>query len=193
MTLDSSNRPNRRTRKQEMWPTWMWIAIPVLVVVVVVAFWWALFAGPDNEALTATATPTMNVIRSAGTRPVPTEGTTPEPDVATPTLDVLLTPLPPTLTKAPEPSATPETRAIEPAAPDDMAIGSTAKVVGTGGVGLNMRAGAGTGHARIKTLPENSLVELIGGPTDANGYTWWQIRDENGTTGWGASKFLEKQ
>ena len=72
-----------------------------------------------------------------------------------------------------------------------LVVGSKAKVVGTGGSGLNVRSAAGTGQARIKTLPDGTLVEVIGGPTEADGFTWWQIRDEAGVTGWVASKFLQ--
>ncbi len=71
-----------------------------------------------------------------------------------------------------------------------LGVGVKAKVTGTGGSGLNMRAGAGTGHARVKTLGDNTVVEIIGGPKEANGFTWWQVRDETGTTGWVASKYL---
>jgi uncharacterized protein YgiM (DUF1202 family) len=56
-----------------------------------------------------------------------------------------------------------------------------------------MRAGAGTGHARVKTLPEGTVVEVIGGPKEANSYTWWQVRDDGGTSGWVVSKFLVQQ
>ena len=187
MTLDSGNRPSRRQSKNDMWPTWMWIAIPVLVVVVVVAFWWALFADTGKDATKITATPTVKIMRTQSTATtVPAS----EEEAATPTLEVLATPVPPTPTPAPEATDTPAPTPEEVAA---FAIGDSAKVVGTGGAGLNIRAGAGTGHPRIKTLKEGSVVELIGGPEEANDYTWWQMRDETGTTGWAASTFLEKQ
>jgi uncharacterized protein YgiM (DUF1202 family) len=169
----------------------MWIAIPVLVVVVVVAFWWALFADTDKGSTSPTPTPTMKVIRPATT--VATVDATADAQVATPTLEVLVTPVLPTATAAPQATETPAASPTEATSSDGLAIGVSAKVVGTGGVGLNVRAGAGTGHARIKTLAEGSVVEVIGGPTDANGFTWWQMRDEAGATGWAASKFLQKQ
>jgi uncharacterized protein YraI len=56
-----------------------------------------------------------------------------------------------------------------------------------------MRAGAGTGQARVKTVPEGAVVEVIGGPKDANSYTWWQVKDAGGTSGWVVSKFLVPQ
>ena len=72
----------------------------------------------------------------------------------------------------------------------ELAVGDTVIVSGTGGAGLNMRAGAGTGHAKVKTLREGAEVEIIGGPEDANGYTWWQVRDGDGATGWVVEDYL---
>ena len=69
-------------------------------------------------------------------------------------------------------------------------IGDKPKVSGTGGVGLRMRADAGTGHAIVKTLAEGSVVEVIGGPKEANELTWWQVRDQTGVAGWVAAKYL---
>jgi len=56
-----------------------------------------------------------------------------------------------------------------------------------------MRSGAGTGHPIVKMLAEDKVVEVIGGPQEATGFTWWQIRDEVGTSGWAADDFLRKQ
>jgi len=65
-------------------------------------------------------------------------------------------------------------------------------VSGTGGAGLNLRSGAGTGHARVKTLREGAVVEVIGGPKEGDGLTWWQIRDQTGVAGWVAAKYLSE-
>jgi hypothetical protein len=35
-----------------------------------------------------------------------------------------------------------------------------------------------------------SIVEIVGGPKEANGYVWWEIQDEAGIRGWVASDFL---
>ncbi|MCO5218946.1 MAG: SH3 domain-containing protein [Thermomicrobiales bacterium] len=55
---------------------------------------------------------------------------------------------------------------------------------------LNLRSGAGTGYSRVVTLPAGTTGSVIGGPSNANGYTWWQLRTSGGTTGWGASNWL---
>ncbi len=186
MSLDSNRRTPRHGRaSQDLWPKWMWIAVPVLVVVVVAGLLWAIFSPSDAAIDNPTTTPTMRIIREQPTQG-PTLHSTLPPLEPTATRQVL--PLP-TFTGAPEVVSTPTSSTqIETAA--TLSVGSQAKVVGTGGSGLNVRSGAGTGNARIKTLPEGTTVEVIGGPKEADGFTWWQIRDQAGVTGWVASKFL---
>jgi len=185
VSLDSSNRPpSRRRSKQDLWPKWMWIAVPVLVVVVVAGLWWAIFSPPKSASVTPTPSPTAVIIRTQPTQAstVPSTLAPPEPTATRPLL--------------PLPSFTPTAGAVmTPAAAvtaetAGLKIGDKPKVTGTGGIGLNMRAGAGTGHARVKTLREGSVVEVISGPKEADGFTWWQVRDQAGVAGWVASKFL---
>jgi len=196
MSMDASNRPTRGGgNNQDLWPKWMWIAVPVLVVVVVVGLWWAIFAPTGEGTPTPTPTPVSSgdVIQDQPTQ-APTEQPTLDTAEPTPTREVL-----------PElPTATPEASEIStPAAEseggaeeesdsgtEEMAIGAKVAVTGTGGTGLNMRSGAGTGHNRVKTLSDNAVVEVVGGPKDSDGYTWWQVQDTAGTTGWVASKYL---
>lgn len=186
MSLDSNHRaPHRGRASQDLWPKWMWIAVPVLVVVVVAGLWWAIFSPSEAATAAPTPTPTMRIIREQPTQAPTLQGTLPPLDPTT-TRPVL--PLP-TFTSAPQAVSTPTSSTqIETAA--SLTIGSQAKVVGTGGSGLNVRSSAGTGNARIKTLPDGTVVEVIGGPKEADGFTWWQIRDQAGVTGWVASKFL---
>ena len=187
MSLDSNHRtPHRGRASQDLWPRWMWVAVPVLVVVVVAGLWWAIFSPTDAATSTPTPTPTLRIIREQPTQ-APTVQSTLPPLESTATRPVL--PLP-TFTAAPEAISTP-TSSTQIATQAALVVGSKAKVVGTGGSGLNVRSAAGTGQARIKTLPDGTLVEVIGGPTEADGFTWWQIRDEAGVTGWVASKFLQ--
>lgn len=56
---------------------------------------------------------------------------------------------------------------------------------------LNMRTGAGTGNGIIATLPAGTTGTVVGGPSTASGYTWWQIRTSSGT-GWAAQDWLAK-
>lgn len=170
---------------QDLWPKWMWVAVPVLVVVVVAGLWWAIFSGEPEAAASPTATPTMRVLA-----PQPTQA---------PTMANTLPPVFPTATEAavlptaevPTASVV-ETPSVAPTPQGGLAAGDSAQVVATSGV-LNMRDGAGTGFKVIGTLREGSVVEVVGGPREADGYTWWQVRTDAGTVGWAAGDWLQKQ
>ena len=189
MSLDSSKRPSRTKTTGDVWPKWMWVAVPVLVVVVVAGLWWAIFS--ETEAPPPpTATPVPNVVPTQPTQ-APTEEQTLSAEEPTDTPRIL-TPLS-TATPPPEAVVTPTGPAEVDEGSGELGPEDTAVVADTGGVGLNIRSGAGTSFARIKTLAEGTVVEVVGGPRDADGFTWLQVRDETGTIGWGATRFLKEQ
>ena len=65
-------------------------------------------------------------------------------------------------------------------------------VTGTGGGGLNFRDQPTTSGALLRKLAEGSVYEVVGGPREADGYVWWQLKDPaDGVTGWGAQAFLQ--
>jgi hypothetical protein len=66
------------------------------------------------------------------------------------------------------------------------------KVSFTNGSGVNLRARAGERGQRLKTMPEGTVLEVVGGDETADGIAWRNVRDAAGTTGWMASKFLAK-
>lgn len=70
----------------------------------------------------------------------------------------------------------------------ELAVGGTATVTENG---LNLRADASTSAAVATTLSQGQQLTIIGGPRDADGFTWWQIQLEDGTQGWVAAGFLE--
>jgi len=168
---------------QDLWPKWMWVAVPVLVVVVVAGLWWAIFGGDGTEQAAVTATATM---RPIGTQPT-------QAPTLRPTLPVLMptaTASAPTLPTVPAPTqAAVTTPTSQPTPVGGLAIGGKAKVTGTSGV-LNMRDGAGTGYKIVASLREGAIVEILDGPKEANGYTWWQVRNDAGTVGWAAGDWL---
>ena len=55
---------------------------------------------------------------------------------------------------------------------------------------MNFRNGAGLGYAVIGSLASGSTGTVIGGPVNANGYRWWQVRASNGSQGWAASNWM---
>jgi len=86
----------------------------------------------------------------------------------------------PTNTPAPTPTPTPE-------APTTIAVGGYVAVV----EGVNFRQEAGRSAQIIRTLGNGEILEVIGGPQDADELTWWQLRDPNGAEGWAAGDFLQ--
>jgi Bacterial Ig domain/Immunoglobulin I-set domain/The GLUG motif len=63
-------------------------------------------------------------------------------------------------------------------------IGDRVQVANTGGLGLNVRNCAGTSCTKITNEPDGSKGTVIGGPTSANGFTWWDINWDNNFSGW---------
>jgi uncharacterized protein YgiM (DUF1202 family) len=55
---------------------------------------------------------------------------------------------------------------------------------------VNVRSGAGTGNPVIDQLNYGALGQVIGGPTTATGYVWYQIQYETTLTGWVAGTWL---
>lgn len=86
----------------------------------------------------------------------------------------------PTATPTPTPTPTP----VPP--PVDIAVGGFVRVVD----GVNFRTEPSTAGQLIRTLADGVVLEVVGGPTDAEGLTWWQLRDVDGSLGWAASQYL---
>lgn len=133
----------------------------------------------------AVVTPTPSAVPGlAPTQPV--EDNSAAPADATPTIPPVVT-LEPTIT--PSPTATPV-----PTVPAGLAPAVYAKVVGTSGAGVSLRAGPGTNNSRLNVAPEESVVFVVDGPrADENQaeYVWWFVRDADGNEGWAVQDFLE--
>ena len=188
MSLDASKRPGRRGSNPDLWPKWMWIAVPVLAVVVVAALWWAVFSEPEAVEPTPTPTPTMKVIPTQ-----PSEKPTPQQTVVSVEKTAVILPPPATLTPTIPPVSTPEAPVVTEQEGGAPAVGTTLKIQGTGGAGLNLRIRPGTKEPRVKTLPEGTEVQVIGEPAEGEGYTWYNVRDSAGSEGWGVSTYLVTQ
>lgn len=190
MSLNPNQRPSRSRSNQEMWPRWMWVAVPALVVVVGLGLYWALFSQPADEPAVPTMTPTIQVIESVPALAATTEATA-DPANLTPTRPSL----PPLATFTPTPMTitTPETPVPtgEATSATGLTIGGKATVAASSG--LKMRAEAGTSSSQVKTLADGSVVEILDGPKEVDDYSWWQVRDEAGITGWVAGEYLEAQ
>lgn len=68
-------------------------------------------------------------------------------------------------------------------------VGSTVTVANTGGIGLHLRSSPGLKYPKITNLPDGTGMKVIGGPVQADGYTWWKIQGNQGT-GWSVGNWL---
>jgi hypothetical protein len=63
------------------------------------------------------------------------------------------------------------------------------RVAFTNGRGANLRAKPGEQAPRIKTLPEGTVLDTVGGTETVDGLVWRSVRDASGATGWIAAPF----
>lgn len=68
--------------------------------------------------------------------------------------------------------------------PIALRVGGQAQIFTTEGDALNMRSAPGTQFERVSQLPSGSMVTLLEGPVDADGFTWWRVRTVDGIEGW---------
>jgi SH3-like domain-containing protein len=104
---------------------------------------------------------------------------TPVPVVASPTVASSVAQI--FATSTPPPS---------PALPTPQSVGQRLQVFNTGGSGANLRKDPGAGGEKIKTVPEGSLLEVVGPDRSVDGETWRNVRDLQGETGWIAASYL---
>lgn len=192
--MKDMNRPDWQTRKTrrprrieesssvEVGFPIAWVVIGALAGLLVIGL---IGLGVVNIIRKQSITPTPSVIPGlAPTQPIaqPAESET----VATPTIPPVVT-LEPTLT--PTPTNTPV-----PVAPEKLTPSLYARVIGTEGAGVSMRAGPGTNNARLAVAAEGGIVLVLDGPRDdenLEGYIWWFVRETDGAEGWVVEDFLE--
>lgn len=88
----------------------------------------------------------------------------------------------------PKPAATSAPAAAQNPDPEG---GPRFKVGDTGGTGANLRDKPGQTGTVVKTIPEGSVVEVVGEDRQMDGKTWKNIKDDSGTAGWMAAELLE--
>lgn len=82
------------------------------------------------------------------------------------------------------PSPTPPDRPLQP--------GDRVQVSGTGGVALRIRIAPSGASRVVARLPEGSGLEIIDGPEQADGRTWWKVRGAFGE-GWCAADYIVRR
>jgi uncharacterized hydrophobic protein (TIGR00271 family) len=135
----------------------------------------------------------------------PTPVPTPLPGV-TPTLTPSPTSIPPTstATQTPAPTASPTSRPTstptpsptqtatptETATPEPTPAPILAEVGGTGGQGVWMYRQPGLKGGKITAWRDGTVLTIIGGPVEADGYVWIQVVDPKGRVGWIPDRYL---
>jgi len=115
--------------------------------------------------------------------PAETEAVTPQP---TANSAANASPTPGTRTPGASPTA-----AGSPAATGKFRPGDFAVVTGTGDC-LNIRVSPGRSNDAIECLKDGETLAITGGPSTADGLTWWKVKIGTGE-GWGAEDFLSKK
>jgi len=98
---------------------------------------------------------------------------------------------PTTAGAAPSPGTQPG--AIDPAtaaSPSPAPAGPRLKIANTEGQGANLRQRPSTTAPVLRTLAEGTVVEAIGGETNAEGRAWRNVKDQSGTSGYVAAELL---
>jgi hypothetical protein len=127
-------------------------------------------------------------------RPAPGEAIEPPPPVVEVPVDLnepLATFTPgPTSTPPPLDEPTPEPAPEAEQTSGALISGVQARITGTGSAGVNLRADNGTTSEVVRILEDDTPLTLLTGPVEADGYSWWQVQLEDGTTGWVVQDFL---
>jgi hypothetical protein len=92
----------------------------------------------------------------------------------------------------PEPSPHPATAPSPEASPaSPAAADERVRVSGAGSSGLNLRSEPDSSAARVKTVRDGAVLEVVGEDRQADGRSWRNVRDPaDGATGWAAAQFL---
>jgi uncharacterized protein YraI len=64
------------------------------------------------------------------------------------------------------------------------------RVTGTGAEGIRFRSGPGTDYTTLAILEEGAELKVLGGPEEGDGFAWWRLEMDDGTTGWAAEDWL---
>ena len=77
--------------------------------------------------------------------------------------------------------------------PVSISVGANVEVAGVGNQELNIRnVPSLTGSKILFRSPEGSLFDIIGGPQEADGFSWWKVRDAQfQLEGWAVANYLQ--
>jgi hypothetical protein len=75
--------------------------------------------------------------------------------------------------------------------PDADSNAQKVKVKESDGTSVNLRDKPGTTGAIVKSIPEGTVLDVIGEDRQMDGKAWKNVKDETGATGWMAAELLE--
>jgi len=101
-----------------------------------------------------------------------------------PQLQIVLTPLPDQPTVTPDPLTS--TVTLTPI----VSLNVQLRVQGTGSEGLFLRPEPNRNSRPIKTLPEGTIVTVVGEDSVQPDRVWKRVRDPEGAEGWAAADYL---
>lgn len=192
--------------EERYWTDYLRIALPVIGIILMLGLLWiwaSQLLGDDNNVddptpedtigLVATQTPDANAVNTApnnaGTPGANTEaGEIPIPG-QTPAAEATNAPFNPTQ-QTPAASGDTETAPTEPAdapASGEIAVDSQVEITDE----VNVRPSAGTSEEPIRTAAAGETGTVISGPEEADGFVWWELVFDDGSSGFVAEDFLE--
>lgn len=169
--LTSPRQRRQREGGREPIP-WKWLGMGVVVTIGAIFVAISLANTFLEREPLAASLPTPTIIRLTAPATAEPSPTSPQPS---PTAI-------PTFTPKPTPDVS--------IAPDEITVGFYAEVANTDGIGVSLRGGPSTDNSRLFTVPEGTILLVIDGPREANDFTWWQVRLDDGSEGWVAGDFI---
>ncbi len=169
---ERKSKPQAR-RRRVILPPWALLAILVALVILVcvslVLIIRAIRGGGEEELPTPLPTATMAEV------PVTATVTLLTPTSAITPTDTVVLPI-----ESPEPT--------QP--PTELGPGALVIVEGTVGAGLNLREQPTTYARVVGNVEEGTVLTVLEGPSESDGYVWWRLRAPDEVEGWGAADWL---
>lgn len=169
---DPDKRPRYQRHDQNEPTPWLWLGLGAAVTIVAIAIAYNVASSFLSRApLDVDPREPTIIILTAPPSPIPTA-----------TQPIELPTAVPTFTPVPTPN-----NAVAPA---ELTIGFYAEVANTDGTGVRVRGGPSVSNISLVVAPEGTLALILDGPTENDGFLWWQMQLEDGTEGWAAGDFL---
>ena len=162
-------------RPRVLLPPWALLALLVALVILVCVSLVLIIRAIRNGGQDELPTPLPTI--AAAVSPTATVSLVTPASAITPTNTVVL----PIDTQEPTPL------------PTEIGPGALVIVQGTGDAGLNLREQPTTYASIVGNASDDTVLTVLEGPSEADGYVWWRLQAPDGTEGWGAEDWLVLQ